>query len=161
MKVVTNVFWLLCGENYIRTSSNSCGIQSQREQTNNIGIITPPQQWKLLQLLAKSHLIHLILYWRHMVPVEVAWMKGAPWSALILYWRHMVPVEVTRKEPPLLWFCMGVMLHPDLPYKSEYRQIQYHLIFWGQTGRSVNICWHDFSEWIFIVRLCFGDNKLI
>ena len=42
VKVVTNVFWLLCGENYIHISSNNCGIQSQREQTNNIGIITPP-----------------------------------------------------------------------------------------------------------------------
>ena len=39
-------------------------------------------------------------------------------------------------------------------YKSKCRQIQDDLILWRQKGRSVNICWHDFSEWIFIVRLC-------
>ena len=39
-------------------------------------------------------------------------------------------------------------------YKSECRQIQSHLILWRQKGRSVNICWHDFNEWIFTGRLC-------
>ena len=44
-------------------------------------------------------------------------------------------------------------------YKSECRQIQGTLISERQKGRSVNICWHDFSEWIFIVRLCFVTNN--
>ena len=45
------------------------------------------------------------------------------------------------------------------PIKANIDRYKDHLIFWRQKGRSVNICWHDFSEWIFIVRLCFVTNN--
>ena len=47
------------------------------------------------------------------------------------------------------------------PIKWTVDKYKGHLVFWRQTVRSVTIFDNYFSDRTFIVRLCFGDKKLI
>ena len=135
-----------------------CGIQSWREQINNIGIINLPQQWKLLEesllihfdsvlethgacgsSLKGAHHFDSVLEngdtWRQTSARMPLWRirllnllsLNYMTSCTMVFFRFFMRTRMTffpeNNKMIYRYYCI-VKLHPDLPYKSKYRQIQ-------------------------------------
>mgnify|MGYP001791559352 FL=1 len=161
----------------------NCGMQSWREQINNIGIINLPQQWKLHE---KSPLIHFDSVmethgacgsslkgtpplwfciwdkWRQTLARTQLWrirllnLLSLNYMTIcaMVFFRFFMRTRMTffPENDNMIhrYFCI-VMLHPNLPYESEYRQIKNQTILTLKFDEN-SIAMHSGGRWDTLIK---------